>query len=537
MELIFFNLRKSCVIVIILLIVFILSLFGYLYPNINYTLFWLIAIVTFLITLKKTEFGVYVVLMELFIGSKGYLFSFPIHGFVVPLRLSLFLIVIVVFLYKTVRTKKLEFFQSNLWPSFVILAVFLAYGLINGILQHDLKVVFFDVNAYFYFALIFPIFNVLRRRECVIMVFKLLSAGAMSVAVLTLIILADFSLFHYSPGLVDATRIQAQQLEKWRELSTQPENAHLAQTTKIEAEKLKLDWRELSPEKNYLYRWLQDTGQGQVSYLGGRFFRVFMTSHFYVVVYLLILLSYLIASHKFKLKQNIFAIVTTSLLIISLIISFSRSFWLGFAAAFVFLLTGLSFRKIIKLTAIAVSLLVLTLTVIYFASPDIYGVFVNRFTSLFKPATELAASNRMSLINPILEKIKDKPILGSGFGTLVTYKSMIAGTDLVEYVKVYVYEWGYLDIIVKMGIFGLISYLFFVFTIIRNYFKGQRNFDNRYIFLIRGLFSGLIFLLIIHFTTPYLNHPLGIGLLMICAAVFYYKKDMLNYDFAEKSHD
>jgi O-antigen ligase len=251
---------------------------------------------------------------------------------------------------------------------------------------------------------------------------------------------------------------------------------------------------------------------------------------------LLILLSYLAARQKFRLKQNIFAIVTAFILIVSLIISFSRSFWLGLAGALIFILTGLPFRKILKLASVAVSILALSLLIIYFVSPDIYGVFANRFSSLFKPATELAASNRMSLINPILEKVKEKPILGSGFGTSVTYKSLIAGTDLVEYVKVYVYEWGYLDITVKIGILGLISYLFFIFMIIRNYFKGLGNLDSRYKFLLRGLLAGLIFLLIVHFTTPYLNHPLGIGFLMICAAVFYHKKELLSYDIAEKSH-
>ncbi|MFH1366771.1 MAG: O-antigen ligase family protein [Patescibacteria group bacterium] len=536
MELIFFNLRKSFVFVLLILVIFFLSLFGYLYPGMNYAIFWLLVAAVFLLTWIKTEYGVYAVLVELFIGSKGYLFSFSLQGFVVPLRLALFLIVISVFLFKAVRGKKLEFFQSNLWPSFLILAAFLAYGLINGIIHHDLKVVFYDVNAYLYFALIFPIFHVLRRRESIFVFFKILSVSALSVALITFIILADFSLFQYSPGLVDATRIQDEQLKKMGSLSDQPENARLAQTTRITAEKLKLNWQELSPEKNYLYRWLQDTGQGQVSYLGGRLFRVFMTSHFYLVVYLIILLSFLLTRQGFKIKKNLFSLAMALILILSMIISFSRSFWLGFAAAFIFLLTGLPFRRIIKLAAFLVSLALVVMCVLYFVWPDIFGVFTNRFTSLFRPTTELAASNRMSLVNPILEKVKAKPIFGSGFGTEVTYKSLVAGTDLVEYVKVYVYEWGYLDIMVKIGILGLITYLFFIAMIIKNYFVDIKNFDERLKFLIRGLMSGLIFLLIVHFTTPYLNHPLGLGFLMICAAIFYYKKEILTYEFAEKSH-
>lgn len=36
-----------------------------------------------------------------------------------------------------------------------------------------------------------------------------------------------------------------------------------------------------------------------------------------------------------------------------------------------------------------------------------------------------------------------------------------------------------------------------------------------------GLLAGLMALLTIHVTTPFLNHPLGIGLIIVCIVTFY----------------
>ncbi|MBS4001152.1 MAG: hypothetical protein KGZ71_11795, partial [Desulfobulbaceae bacterium] len=38
--------------------------------------------------------------------------------------------------------------------------------------------------------------------------------------------------------------------------------------------------------------------------------------------------------------------------------------------------------------------------------------------------------------------------------------------------------------------------------------------------LIFGLIFGLIALVITHFVSPYLNHPLGIGYLILCSLIF-----------------
>jgi len=535
MELLFFKPKKFLILVAAVIFFFFMSFLGYLYSNVNYLMFWLITALALLLTIRGLEYGLYLLLIELFIGSKGYLFSFPIFNFVVSLRLSLFLIVIIVYLIKIFKRRRVEFFESNLWLPFGAFVLFLLFSLVNGVYLNNLKVVFFDVNAFFYFALIFPVFTVLSRRENIIRLIKYLSVGAVSLSILTLIVMGDFGLFHYSPSLVAATRLEAQQLEKWRELSTLPENARLAQTTQIAAEKLKLNWQELTKNKNLLYRWLQDTGLGEVSYLGGRFFRVFMSSQFYIAIYFFLVLSCILKKQKYRFKDDYYLFIIATILLIALLISFSRSFWSGLLAAFIILLIGLPRRRIFKIMVVSFGIFLIFIFVSYLILPNFYQIFIGRISSLFQPGTELAASNRVSLLPPIWEKIKEKPFLGSGFGTLVAYKTFIAGTDLVEYVKVYIYEWAYLDIAVKMGILGLFSYLFFIYVIIKNYFRRLKNDNSHNDFLLKGMLAGLVFLIVINITTPYINHPLGIGFLIISAAIFFYKNEITNNDFSEKS--
>ena len=53
-----------------------LSLCGYLLPDFNKIAFLIIVALTLILSLYKLEYGVWILLAELFIGSKGYLFFF-----------------------------------------------------------------------------------------------------------------------------------------------------------------------------------------------------------------------------------------------------------------------------------------------------------------------------------------------------------------------------------------------------------------------------------------------------------------------------
>jgi len=85
----------------------------------------------------------------------------------------------------------------------------------------------------------------------------------------------------------------------------------------------------------------------------------------------------------------------------------------------------------------------------------------------------------------------------------------------------YAFEWGYLDIWFKIGLLGLLSYLFWLGIIFKkgiSYYKTSPTIEIKTITL--GLLFGLIALIITNIFTPYLNHPLGIGYLLLLSAVF-----------------
>ncbi|MDZ7798395.1 MAG: O-antigen ligase family protein [Patescibacteria group bacterium] len=530
MELIFLKNKKTYLYVFFLLLIFLLSFIGFIYPWINYTVFWSILILTVFLSFKKLKYGVFLALFELFIGSKGYLFSFPIFDYVVSLRLLIFIVLIAAYLIYLIRKKEIKFLQSNLWFPYLLLIIFIGMGFLIGLKNNNPSLVFYDINAYFYLALIFPFFSVLSQKENIKKLLKILGISVIALSLFTLFILADFSIFHYNNNLIEATKIESKQLEEMENLANQPENARLAQATKLAREKLNLTSEELNEDKPLVYRWLKDLGLAEVSYLGGRFFRIFSTSHFYLIIYFLIIVGSIFFSQK-KFKNLLPEYILGIFLLLIILISFSRSFWLGLSIAFVYLLFSLSKKKIATIILVIILMILLSGLILNSVSPKTFQVVCNRFASLLKPNTELAASNRINMLNPLWQKIKENPFFGSGFGTLITFKSLIPGTELTEYISVYLYEWAYLDIIVKIGLLGFLAYLYFISFIYKTGHYTLKYLKNNDYILIKSLLAGLISLLVIHLTTPYLNHPLGIGYILIIASVFYY---YLGQSYADK---
>ncbi len=93
--------------------------------------------------------------------------------------------------------------------------------------------------------------------------------------------------------------------------------------------------------------------------------------------------------------------------------------------------------------------------------------------------------------------------MGSGFGKRVTYISndpRVLSFNPSGRFTTFSFEWGYGDLWLKMGIPGLLAYgallVFLWRRIPKNYHPA---------------FAAL---LIVHFFTPYLNHPLGLGVLI-----------------------
>jgi len=95
--------------------------------------------------------------------------------------------------------------------------------------------------------------------------------------------------------------------------------------------------------------------------------------------------------------------------------------------------------------------------------------------------------------------------LGSGLGTTVTYHNSI----IFDQVTTKQFEWGYLEMLIELGLFGVLSFLsIIIFTIVKlikkiHAYVDYHDFDV-------GLLAGLIAFLIMTITSPALFHIFGI---------------------------
>lgn len=468
----------------------ILSFLGYYYQLINFIAFFAIIILVLILSLHRLEYGLYILLTELLIGSFGYLFYFENHGFKISIRMALWLIIMSVWLARTIfswlKTKQLNinFFKSPYFNYFFILFVFIAWGAVNGLLKHNsFGNLFLDFDRWAYFMLIFPVFQVVSG-EANLKIVKQIFLSAISWLSLKTLLLAYFFSHSFNYFTLD------------------------------------------------FYRWVRLSGAGEITQVVPGFSRVFMQSHIFVLIGFFILLFYLL---KLIINQNannkkfiIACILPLSLLLAAIIISFSRSFWIGLAAGGLSVWLIAIFKLKIKLKrflifnlyilAVAILSLILAAAVIKFPYPSPAGgfnaanLFEDRATAV---AGEAGASSRWQLLPPLWQKIKIAPLLGRGYGATITYKSsdprILAANAKGEYTT-YAFEWGWLDVWLKLGLLGLLAYLILFIKIIR---AGLKN--NCYLPL--SLITGLIVLAAVNITSPYVNHPLGIGYLMIAAAM------------------
>ena len=266
--------------------------------------------------------------------------------------------------------------------------------------------------------------------------------------------------------------------------------------------------------------------------MGFGFSRIFFQSHIYAVLGFFAMLPLVgdkLVYKKEALKENAKLLGLIASLVALIIISFSRSFWVGGAAALLIYFLGLLFifKEKIKylfarsLVVVSIFLIAISIITLLVKIPmgggkggvDISSVLGERTTNL----SESAVGSRWNLIKPLWQAIEVNPLIGSGFGKTVTYKTLdprALETNLTNEYKTYAFEWGYLDIWLKLGLFGLLAYLVLIWKILAD---GWKHKDDK---LFLGSLFGIIALGIIHFFTPYLNHPLGIGYLILASVIY-----------------
>jgi hypothetical protein len=460
-----------------------------------------------------------VLLAELCIGSQGgYLVSYGLMGGLnLSLRMGLFLVVlgiwmaqrIAAFLDKRSRAAALAEVRAlprhPLFAPTLALAAVFAIAVARGVLLgNGTANVFFDANGYLYLALL-PVFvTTIVSHET-----RMASAAVVVASVFTMTAKALFTEFIFSHRLFVVA----------------------------------------AP----LYTWIRDTRVGEITIMTGDFYRVFFQAHIFALFFLLIAvlqLAYMPSWRGRAPKILLGLVVATGT---ALLLSLSRSFWFGGAIATFAVMAVLGASRaswevwkrllIVGATGLIGGMVIILVTYVFpFPQKGSDVAFGELFGSrAFSFAGEAAANSRWQLLPELVAAGMEHPVLGSGFGKEVTYRTedprLLADNPTGAYTT-FAFEWGYHDLWVKLGFLGLVVYAWFLSKIlvpwVRKVRDGMRVFKQPHTetdppadmapVVALGVVAGLVALLATNVFSPYLNHPLGFGIMMLTAAFVYGEK-------------
>lgn len=480
---------------IIFLVVEALSFSGFIWPVINTLTFIIILVTAIALTVYGLEYGLLIIFTELFIGSLGHLFYINIGSQQLPIRIALWAAVMSVFFIKfliqLIKLRKAAPYWLSLktfsgLKTFAWLSIFILIGVINGLGRgHNLPLVFSDFNSWLYFLMLLPVVVVYGSGDKLKIerLQNIFLAAAIWLSFKTLVLLFIFT---HNVGI--------------------------------------------APD---IYLWLRKTLVGEMTPTKTGWPRIFIQGQVYSAIAFFFAFWFNQAGFKFKefFKQsNIITLIFAGWFLSAVLISFSRSFWVALIGVLIFSLLLIwkiqSFQKMLTAAAWYIATGVMSFIFIYLvvAFPYIHlpsTDFSSNFLDRVNSGNEAALASRWSLLPVLFKEIQKEPFLGQGYGATVTYFSsdprILENNPSGKYTT-YAFEWGYLDLWLKLGLLGLVAYLFLLIKMVIDGLKKGLRENNTMFF---ALVVSILFLMITHAFTPYLNHPLGIGFLLISSCLIW----------------
>ncbi|MFA6474625.1 MAG: O-antigen ligase family protein [Patescibacteria group bacterium] len=438
-----------------------LSWLVYSYPSWKNIVLGIILLLVLLASLYRLHYGIAGVLAELVIGSQGHLIG--------QLRLGIFLVIMLATIVWIIRDKQIRFFKTNYWKWWVGLVGVFGLAVLTALIYHnDPAKIFLDMNGYLFIAMVIPFVQAVKTEQDIKNLFTVLLAG-----VTVLAIQSVFILFLYShPGAFGY----------------------------------------YLPE---LYRWVRDFRLAEVTVQANHFTRVFFQSHIYVLLAFIFTSTALLLKHRAKYFY-VLSVVTVSLLVLS----YSRSFWVATGLIIIIFLIffkqRLYYLLIVGSSAIIGYMFILAIiNVPLFSSGsgvDAASLLSDRTSDV---TTEAASGSRLALLKPLALAALQHPLLGSGFGTTVTYQTKdprALTNNQSGWFTTFAFEWGYLDLWLKLGLVGVLLYVSIITALSIRLFS-----QNNLYSLTAGL--GVVALAFVHMLTPYLNHPLGLGWIALALSI------------------
>ncbi len=438
----------------------------------------LIILGAFLLTFIRLEWGIAAAFAELFANAHGHLIDASFFGFPFSMRMAVFTGVMLgwAFLFLC-RRVTFSLRDPRLQPFFPLAAA-IAVGFAVGVARHAPSVVFQDGNAYLYLLYLLPILSVSWTNDLGRLLLQTFAAAAAWVSTLTIGLLYVFT-----------------HLPKWM-LSS-------------------------------VYLFIRDTRTGELTEMHG-VFRIFLQAQFSVIAFAL-----LIAAEPWFRTQGKralwFWLASMSMVWAVIIMSLSRSFWFGLIGGGA-VLCGLLLRDArgkletkrwviavgLQLAAVFGGLVLLACTILI--PIPLRTTTVRSLSDLLSARTldtgDAAISSRWNLLPEMVKTIFASPIIGSGFGQTVTFKTDDPRARALSpdgRWTTYAFEWGWADAWLKMGLLGPCALLILLGAMI----KGLRPLlatERKWLGM--GFISGMIMLYVTHIFSPYLNHPLGLGFIL-----------------------
>ena len=449
-------------------------------PVLNYIIFASAIVGIAYILWRDFSWSIPLLIFDSILGSQGRLLSIEIYNFSFSLRYLLFALVIIFAIPYLIKHWKKFTLRQDPNSKFQILnsinffwtlgLLFIVWGIFRAVIAGaSFQNIFFDSNAYG-FWLLWPIFYLFYANN---------NKAKTNGFIFTIAIAAIF----------------AQTVATYLLFITQ-----------------------IAPAIQPLfYVWARDVRLAEMTKIGEYGVRIFWQSHLWAVMSLG--LAGILLWLK-KINYYYLASLFLGLVMFSAILSFSRSFLLSLLVALIITLilshiiylTKFHWRQLAQTTLIAFFICVLLLMgTMYIARQHIFSFDDLGQGRLENISSDEASASRLAEFKPLWSQIIAAPILGSGFGQKLTYQSFDPRQNKKPYTT-FSFEWGYLDMWMKMGLGFLIALGGFIIATYRKFYQMYMWGDlPDFGFLM--LSFALTFLLITHLTTPYLNHPIGLVLL------------------------
>jgi len=468
LEKILINKKSIFLIIALFLFLDLLSFFSFFNLKVNTLIFFLIIIITIVLSSYRLKWGIYLLWGELLINSMGQIFFFEISGFRISIRIALWSVVLIISLIKILRGGLKNFSLKNIpyFKPLAFLALFIFLALIQGLIRNDAIDVFFDFNAWLYFLSIIPIWQVISTMKE-----------------------EERKSFYYDIVLIFLAAVLFLSLKSLLLLFCFSHNLDFISS---------------------LYYWSRDYRLGEITAMEGGFYRIFLQAQIFIALAWVIILSL-----REKMKAGLWLGIL-SFLSSALILSFSRSFWLAGALSFVILLVIQIRKRKINLAlktffgtilslVLGFCLVWLVVKIPIYTSSAQFNLAQLSDRAKISDSEEAAISSRWNLLAVMGDDLKQHFFSGRGFGARLEYHSndpRVEGSY-----STYAFEWGWLDVLLKLGLLGFISYLYLVLIFLKDKLKNGSS-------VALAFALSLFFLVTVNFFTPYLNHPLGIGYLI-----------------------